>query len=83
MGGDGLFPLPLPTIFFVITLITANYMVLNTWTFPIYILFKFRNKEISQIPLAGLLEKVVIYFSKIDNRFLKVTIYLYCRIVLY
>ena len=41
-------------------------MVLNTWTFPIYILFKFRNKEISQIPLAGLLEKVVIYFSKID-----------------
>ena len=35
-----------PTIFFVITLITANYMVPNTWTFPKYILFKFRNKKI-------------------------------------
>ena len=41
-------------------------MVPNTWTFPIYILFKFRNKEISGVPLSGLLEKVVIYFSKID-----------------
>ena len=41
-----------PTIFFVITLITANYMVPNTWTFPNYILFKFRNKK-NSIFLGG------------------------------
>ena len=57
----------LPHIF-VITLIAVNYMVPNTWTFPIYILFKFRNKEISGVPLSGLLEKVAIYFSKIDHQ---------------
>ena len=35
---------PPPTIFLVITLITAHYMVPNTWTFPNYVLFKFINK---------------------------------------
>ena len=44
-GGDGGFHPPLP--FFKISLIAANNMVRNTWTFLNYILFKFRIKKIS------------------------------------
>ena len=44
-GGGGLFHPP--TVFLIITLITANYMVPNSLTFPKYILFKSINKKIS------------------------------------
>ena len=39
--------------FLLITLITANYMVPNTWTFPNYILFKFRRRKKLQFLVGG------------------------------